>query len=104
MDPSDGGGWIENPSPLVDPENNLVMLDNGDSVGYSWLVVAAGIQCVPSAPSTASPLSGSRSTTTAPRPGSGLSSKVTPGHRTTPGTALDTRTRYRQCAYPRGSR
>ncbi len=39
-----GASWIQAAAVGVDPENNLVMLDNGDSVGYSWLVVAAGIQ------------------------------------------------------------
>ena len=39
-----GVTWIQAAATGVDPETNTVMLDNGSSVEYSWLVVASGIQ------------------------------------------------------------
>jgi sulfide:quinone oxidoreductase len=39
-----GVTWIKAAATGVDPESNTVELNNGGSVGYSWLVVASGIQ------------------------------------------------------------
>jgi len=39
-----GVTWIQAAATGVDPETNTVLLDNGSSVEYAWLVVASGIQ------------------------------------------------------------
>ncbi len=39
-----GVTWIRGAATGVDPQAQTVSLDNGESVGYQWLVVAAGIQ------------------------------------------------------------
>lgn len=39
-----GVKWIQRSVELIDPQHNRVVLDDGSSVGYRWLVVAAGIQ------------------------------------------------------------
>ncbi len=39
-----GVTWIRGSATGVDPQAQTVSLDNGESVGYQWLVVAAGIQ------------------------------------------------------------
>ena len=39
-----GATWIQNRVATFDPDNNKVILENGDEVGYDYMVVAAGIQ------------------------------------------------------------
>lgn len=39
-----GVQWIQASATGVDPDAQTVSLDNGDSVGFDWLVVASGIQ------------------------------------------------------------
>lgn len=39
-----GAEWIRAAAERLDPENDRVILDNGDAVGYDYLVVAAGIE------------------------------------------------------------
>ena len=39
-----GVTWIRGAATGVDPEAQTVSLDNGETVGYQWLVVASGIQ------------------------------------------------------------
>ncbi len=39
-----GVTWIRGAATGVDPDAQTVSLDNGETVGYQWLVVAAGIQ------------------------------------------------------------
>ena len=39
-----GATWIQNRVASFDPGNNKVVLENGDEVGYEYMVVAAGIQ------------------------------------------------------------
>ena len=39
-----GATWIQGAATAVDPEAQTVTLDNGQSIGFQWLVVAAGIQ------------------------------------------------------------
>lgn len=39
-----GATWIQAAATSVDPDARTVTLDNGQSVGFEWLVVAAGIQ------------------------------------------------------------
>lgn len=36
--------WIKNTVTKIDPENNKIVLENGDEVSYDYLVVSAGIQ------------------------------------------------------------
>lgn len=39
-----GSTWIQNRVSSFDPDNNNVVMENGDEVGYDYMVVAAGIQ------------------------------------------------------------
>jgi sulfide:quinone oxidoreductase len=39
-----GVAWVKAKATTVDPANNTISLDNGGTVSYDWLVVAAGIQ------------------------------------------------------------
>ena len=39
-----GATWIREYVSSIDPDNNTVVLNNGDKVGYEYLVVTAGIQ------------------------------------------------------------
>ena len=39
-----GAEWIRAAAERLDPENDQVILDNGETVGYDYLVVAAGIE------------------------------------------------------------
>ena len=39
-----GATWIQGAATAVDPEAQTVTLDSGQSIGFQWLVVAAGIQ------------------------------------------------------------
>lgn len=39
-----GVTWLKAAATGVDPDSNIVHLSNGGAVGYSWLVVASGIQ------------------------------------------------------------
>jgi sulfide:quinone oxidoreductase len=36
--------WIQDKATTFDPENNLVTLSDGQTIGYDYLVVAAGLQ------------------------------------------------------------
>jgi sulfide:quinone oxidoreductase len=40
----DGATWIQDAAASFDPENNTVTTQNGDTYGYDYLVMAAGIQ------------------------------------------------------------
>lgn len=39
-----GATWIRDKVASFDPDNNAVTLQSGETVGYQWLIVAAGIQ------------------------------------------------------------
>lgn len=39
-----GTAWVKAKATSVDPANNTISLDNGGTMSYDWLVVAAGIQ------------------------------------------------------------